>query len=203
MAQQDIDVGIVPNDGTGDPLRDAFIKCNDNFDDLYNLVSAAGAPVNAEYLVKSANGTLTLERVVGNSTTVVANWATSGQVSFERAALTGDVTASANSNATTISNGVVSTTKLGGDITNQGKAILDDATATEQRSTIGATTYTHTQSVSANPWVINHNLNAYPTVWVIDQILNRAGWAEVEYPSANTVHVHFPGACTGMAYLNF
>ncbi len=109
----------------------------------------------------------------------------------------------ANSNSTTIQPGVVNTTKLGGDITPQGKAILDDATATQQRSTIGATTYTHTQSVAANPWVINHNLNAYPTVWVIDQILNRAGWAEVEYPSANTVNVHFPGACTGIAYLNF
>lgn len=39
MAQQQIDVGTVANDGTGDPLRDAFIKCNDNFDELY----AAGA----------------------------------------------------------------------------------------------------------------------------------------------------------------
>jgi hypothetical protein len=31
MAIQDIDVGSVPNDGTGDSIRDAFVKANDNF----------------------------------------------------------------------------------------------------------------------------------------------------------------------------
>lgn len=202
MAQQVIDVGVVANDGTGDPLRNAFIKSNDNFTDLYNLVSAAGAPVNAEYLVKSANGTLTLERVVGDSTTVVANWSTAGQVTFERAALTGDVTATANSNATTIANGVVSTTKLGGDITTAGKALLDDATASAQRTTMGATTYVHMQGTSANPWIINHNLNAYPTAFVLNP-QNRGGYVEVEYVDANTCKIHLAGPQTGTAYLNF
>ena len=31
MAKQTINVGTSPNDGTGDPLRDSFIKVNDNF----------------------------------------------------------------------------------------------------------------------------------------------------------------------------
>ena len=35
MAQQLIDVGTTPNDGTGDPLRTATIKINDNFTELY------------------------------------------------------------------------------------------------------------------------------------------------------------------------
>lgn len=35
MAQQTIDIGAVANDGTGDPLREAFGKCNDNFTELY------------------------------------------------------------------------------------------------------------------------------------------------------------------------
>lgn len=35
MAQQTIDIGSAPNDGTGDPIRDAFDKCNDNFTELY------------------------------------------------------------------------------------------------------------------------------------------------------------------------
>jgi hypothetical protein len=34
MAIENINVGISSNDGTGDPIRDAFIKCNDNFDEL-------------------------------------------------------------------------------------------------------------------------------------------------------------------------
>jgi len=36
MAQQTINTGTSPNDGTGDPLQTAFIKCNDNFTELYN-----------------------------------------------------------------------------------------------------------------------------------------------------------------------
>ncbi len=34
--QDVINVGATPNDGTGDPLRDAMIKVNDNFDDLFS-----------------------------------------------------------------------------------------------------------------------------------------------------------------------
>lgn len=258
MPQQVINIGSAPNDGTGDPLRTAFDKCNDNFTELYSgggggsgsvssvsvvaangvsgvvanptttpaitltlgaitpatvngitmlgalspqltvigtsavtgnntgdqnlfskiavageadvvadsptdtltLVAGAnvilttnatndeitisstgggggGAPINADYLVRTANASLTAERVVTDSTSVTANWSTAGQVAFERAALTGDVTASANSNSTTIATGAVNTTKLGGDITTAGKALLDDADAAAQRTTLG------------------------------------------------------------------
>lgn len=67
-----------------------------------NQSGGGGAPTSATYLVETADGTLSAERVVGNSTSVTANWATPGQVTFERAALTGDVVASANDNATTV-----------------------------------------------------------------------------------------------------
>jgi hypothetical protein len=36
MAKQVINIGTVANDGTGDPLRTAFDKVNDNFTELYN-----------------------------------------------------------------------------------------------------------------------------------------------------------------------
>lgn len=36
MAQQVINVGTAPNDGTGDPLRTAYQKCNSNFGELYS-----------------------------------------------------------------------------------------------------------------------------------------------------------------------
>ena len=35
MAQKIIDLGTSPNKGDGDPLRTAFTKINDNFDELY------------------------------------------------------------------------------------------------------------------------------------------------------------------------
>ena len=33
---------------------------------------------------------------------------------------------------------------------------------------VGNITYTHNQSTTSNTWVINHNLNRYPSVTVID-----------------------------------
>jgi hypothetical protein len=36
MAKQTINIGSTANDGTGDPLRDAFDKVNDNFTELYS-----------------------------------------------------------------------------------------------------------------------------------------------------------------------
>lgn len=43
MAQQLVGIGTLPNDGTGDPLRDAFDKLNDNDTELYGRTAAASA----------------------------------------------------------------------------------------------------------------------------------------------------------------
>ena len=40
MAKQVINIGTAPNSKTGDPLRDAFTKINNNFTELYNLSAA-------------------------------------------------------------------------------------------------------------------------------------------------------------------
>lgn len=36
MAREVINIGTAPNDGTGDPLRTAFTKCNSNFAEVYS-----------------------------------------------------------------------------------------------------------------------------------------------------------------------
>lgn len=36
MAREIINVGSAPNDGTGDPIRTAYTKCNSNFAELYS-----------------------------------------------------------------------------------------------------------------------------------------------------------------------
>lgn len=41
MAKQTVNLGSSANDGTGDPLRSAFDKINDNFDELYLYSTAA------------------------------------------------------------------------------------------------------------------------------------------------------------------
>ena len=49
----------------------------------------------------------------------------------------GDITVASSGASWTIDNGVVSTTKMGGDVTTAGKALLDDADAAAQRTTLG------------------------------------------------------------------
>ena len=52
MALQTINVGLLANDGTGDDLREAFIKINQNFDDLdlrTESTTAQNAAVGAGY----------------------------------------------------------------------------------------------------------------------------------------------------------
>ena len=38
MSKQTVNIGTSANDGTGDPLRTAFDKTNDNFIELYNAL---------------------------------------------------------------------------------------------------------------------------------------------------------------------
>ena len=38
MARNPIDIGTIGNDGTGDSIRDAFRKVNDNFKELYQII---------------------------------------------------------------------------------------------------------------------------------------------------------------------
>jgi hypothetical protein len=44
MTQQIINVGTSANDGQGDPLRTAFIKCNNNFSQLYSVAQTSPPP---------------------------------------------------------------------------------------------------------------------------------------------------------------
>lgn len=79
---------------------------------LNGAVRADNAPVDAAYIVGATSSALTAERVATNSASNTWNLSVAGQALVERAALTGDVTASANSNATTIADDAVSNAKL-------------------------------------------------------------------------------------------
>ena len=58
MAKQIIDLGTSPNKGDGDPLRTAFDKVNDNFDELYlALGNPSGATTD---VLPNTNGTINL-----------------------------------------------------------------------------------------------------------------------------------------------
>tara|TARA_R110001592_G_scaffold198595_1_gene446896 strand:+ start:161 stop:745 length:585 start_codon:yes stop_codon:yes gene_type:complete len=63
MAKQSVNLGSSANDGTGDPLRTAFDKINDNFDELY-LYSTATADNN----ITITGNTIATDNTNGNIT---------------------------------------------------------------------------------------------------------------------------------------
>lgn len=56
MAKQIINIGASANDGTGDPLRNAFDKTNDNFNEVYLALGNANNPID----LFDSNGALDL-----------------------------------------------------------------------------------------------------------------------------------------------
>lgn len=65
MAQQTVNIGASANDGTGDALRTAFDKINDNFTELYS-VTAAGSGNNVaisgnSIISENSNGDIILD----------------------------------------------------------------------------------------------------------------------------------------------
>jgi len=66
MAKQTINIGSTANDGTGDPLRTAFTKTNENFTEVYNSLEVLSSGVKS-----TASGDRRIEEVVGNKTVSV------------------------------------------------------------------------------------------------------------------------------------
>lgn len=156
MAQQTINLGTIPDDGTGDSLRVGGDKINDNFTELYGLspytpggtdVALADGGTGASLVDPNADRVIFWDDSAGSVTwltmgtgltitgTTLDAAAGSGYSDeqaqdaigamvdgsltyvdatplLQRAALTGDVTASAGSNATTIANNAVSFAKF-------------------------------------------------------------------------------------------
>lgn len=67
MAQQSLNYGASANDGTGNPLRDAMIKVDENFDELYADIAALEAAVVVPYggYGMAGNATATTIAVAG------------------------------------------------------------------------------------------------------------------------------------------
>lgn len=61
--------------------------------------------------------------------------------------------------------------------------------------------FVYIQSSATNVWEINHNLNKYPSVTVVDSA-GSVVVGEVVYNNANKITVTFIGAFSGKAYLN-
>ena len=63
------------------------------------------------------------------------------------------------------------------------------------------TNYVYTQSSASDTWVVNHNLNKYCSVTVVDDN-NDVVIGEIHYNSANQVTLTFTAAFSGRAFFN-
>jgi len=70
MAKQTVNIGSAANDGTGDPLRTAFDKINDNFDELYSddLCDVGSIIAGTGISVDQATGNVTVTNSDPNAT---------------------------------------------------------------------------------------------------------------------------------------
>ena len=65
----------------------------------------------------------------------------------------------------------------------------------------GDKTFVFTQASAANPWVINHGLNKFPSV-TMALSTGQVGIADVTYINANNLTITFSGDESGKAYMN-
>ena len=127
MAIETINIGTIANDGTGDDLREAFAKVNNNFTELANrnpeattganlgsagqgvFAQLSGAELQFKKIVAGTGVTLTSD---ANSITVNSN--ASGLPSIQVFADNNNVTIDANNNNLTLAGGNLVTTNLNG-----------------------------------------------------------------------------------------
>lgn len=69
MAKQTINIGAAPNDGTGDPIRTAFDKSNDNFTELYDDMANVQADLQNIDASAVVSGTFADARISQSSVT--------------------------------------------------------------------------------------------------------------------------------------
>lgn len=69
------------------------------------------------------------------------------------------------------------------------------------RLSVLASGYIHEQGVASAVWTVQHNLNKYPSVSVVDSAGNEI-ISEVTYNDENSVTITMNGASKGYAYLN-
>ena len=68
-------------------------------------------------------------------------------------------------------------------------------------SITGNTTYIHEQGEASNVWEIEHNLNKWPSITVVDSAENVV-LGDEQYIDTNTVIIRFNSSFKGKAYLN-
>ena len=70
-----------------------------------------------------------------------------------------------------------------------------------QADVVSDKNFVFTQAVSSNTWVIQHNLNKFPSVTSVN-INNIEMYGEVEFIDLNNLTINFSAAFSGKAFIN-
>ena len=79
---------------------------------------------------------------------------------------------------------------------------LIEVVHTSTNTYITSKTYTFTQAIAADTWVIQHNLNKRPSITVVDSAGSSQIPNEKNYIDDNNVEISFLAPFAGKAYLN-
>jgi hypothetical protein len=154
MAIQTINIGTIANDGTGDDLREAFVKVNNNFSELSarSPEQTTGANLGASgegIFAQISLAELQFKKIVAGSAitlasdanTVTINSTATGLPSVQVFADNNNLTLDSNSNALTIAGGGTTTTNLSGTtITVSSVTSVQTDTAPKLTATLNAQT---------------------------------------------------------------
>jgi hypothetical protein len=143
LAKQTINIGAAANDGTGDPIRDAFDKVNDNFDEIYSSYVAAGA---------ITVGNSTVNSVVSNTGGLVVSNSTVSTVANSSIFKIGNTTANATLTSTRLD--ILGNTTIGSGSVNTSTMAVGNSTVNSSLSQSTLTISTPTSSLSVNSSVI-------------------------------------------------
>ena len=131
MAQQILNVGTTANDGTGDTLREAMIKTNENFTELYaSPLLASGISVSGNEITATRSNDDLILQAAGTGSVVA------GALSFKGTSISSTDSTIVNINEGLVVDGTLTATSFSGD----GSAITGlSATALGDLSVVGST----------------------------------------------------------------
>ena len=204
MAQQTLNIGATANDGTGDTLRAAMDKVNDNFDEIYaspiisDFITITGNEIRAnrsnDDLVLEPSGTgqvmmpqLTVDSNINIKDNVISTLITNSDLELVPAG-TGKVSiGSADINGGNIDNTIIgATTPVAGTFTTltaNNSATIDGVLI--QDNTISATTNADLELSSAGSGTVSLNGLKFPTAdGTINQVLKTDGNGNLGFATA-------------------